>query len=144
MCSQHVCGQYAVIIKLHVMSPISGVKAKVWKIPIPGRPNQGMPRNRGWAANPNTSGRSRDRPHLCPASPFTSPSTQVSVRLFNELKYSETLEILHNTLALRERPYFTRNGLHGKTVHCVGKCDIAWKRYTVLHLISYTWGAPHM
>jgi hypothetical protein len=33
---------------------------------------------------------------LCPASSFTSPSTQVSVRLFNELKYSYTLETLHD------------------------------------------------
>jgi hypothetical protein len=71
-------------------------RAKVCKIRIPGRPNQGMPRNRGWTANPNTSYRSRDGPHLCPASPFTSPLTQVSVRLFNELKYSKTLETLHD------------------------------------------------
>jgi hypothetical protein len=26
-------------------------QAEVWKIRIPGRPNQGMPQNRGWAAN---------------------------------------------------------------------------------------------
>jgi hypothetical protein len=32
---------------------------KVWKIQIPGRPNQGMPKNRGLATNPNTSGSSR-------------------------------------------------------------------------------------
>jgi hypothetical protein len=63
-------------------------RAKVWKFRISGRPNHGMPRNRGWATNPNTSDRSRDGPHLHPASPFTSPSTQASVRLFNELKYS--------------------------------------------------------
>jgi hypothetical protein len=64
---------------------------KVWTMRIPGRPNQGIPRNRGWVANPNTSDRSRDRPHLCPAaSPFLTspPSTQVSVRLFMDLKYS--------------------------------------------------------
>jgi hypothetical protein len=63
-------------------------RAKVWKIRIPGRPDQGMPRNRVWAANPNTSNRSRDGPNSCPASPLTSPLTQVLVRLFNELKYS--------------------------------------------------------
>jgi hypothetical protein len=70
-------------------------RAKLWKIRIPGRPNHGIHRNRGWAANPNTSDRSRDGPHLCPASPLTSPSTQASVRLFNELKYISTLETLH-------------------------------------------------
>jgi hypothetical protein len=69
----------------------------VWIIRIPGRPNQGMPRSRGWAANPSMSYRSRDGPHLCSASPFTSPSTrQVSVHLFNEAKYSLPLETLHN------------------------------------------------
>jgi hypothetical protein len=70
-------------------------RAKVcWKIRIPGRTNQGMPRSRGWTTNPNTPDRSRDGPRLCPASPSTEPSTQVSVRRFNELNYSQTLETL--------------------------------------------------
>jgi hypothetical protein len=56
-------------------------RANVWKIRIPGCPNQGMPRNRAGAANPNTSNLSRDGPYLCPASPFLH-RPQVSGRLF--------------------------------------------------------------
>jgi hypothetical protein len=56
-----------------------------------------MPQNRGWAVNSNTSGSSRDGPrNLCPASSFTSLSTQVSARLFNELKYIYFLETVHD------------------------------------------------
>jgi hypothetical protein len=61
-------------------------------------PNSGAPES-GYApklgANPNALDLSRDGPHLCPASPFTSPSTQVSVRLFHEVNYISTLETLH-------------------------------------------------
>jgi hypothetical protein len=50
------------------------------KIRIPGRPNQGMPRNRGWAANPNTS--DSRRPFIVPRFPlnFTVVNTSFGPR----------------------------------------------------------------
>jgi hypothetical protein len=42
---------------------------KVRKIQIQGRPNKGIPKNRGWVANPNTLDRSRIGPYLLSAPP---------------------------------------------------------------------------
>jgi hypothetical protein len=62
---------------------------KVWKIQIPGRPNQGMPKTWGWAASLNTSySSSRDGPPFVPRFRLYLPPTKVPVCIINELKYS--------------------------------------------------------
>jgi hypothetical protein len=89
MFADNMLGSY----KPHVGSPLSGVcMSQSVEKSNSGTPELGYaPKlsNRGWTANPNTSNRSLDGPHMCPAFPFTSPSTQVLARLFNELlKYN--------------------------------------------------------
>jgi hypothetical protein len=113
----HVCGQHAGIIK------IACCVADFGSIHVPRCGKSEFRRARvrvcpNWAANPNTSYRIRDGPHLCPASLFTSPSTQVSVCLFNELNYSKTLESLYDKHPpYAEKPYFASNGFCGKSVY---------------------------
>jgi hypothetical protein len=114
--------------------------ARMWETQIPGRPNKGMPQNRGWAANHNTSSdTSRDGPHLCPASPLTSPSTQVSVRLSNELKYSQTLKTLHAKHPHNARPIYNERTLSEERCRrCVNTyTDIGYGTHEIEHLLVY-------
>jgi hypothetical protein len=78
----HVCGKNAGIIETACcVAHLGSIHEPNCGNSNSRRPNQCMPRNRGWAANPNTLDRCRGGPHLCPAPPFILPLTQVLARL---------------------------------------------------------------